>query len=122
MIQGLDFISIPIRSMDEAIAFYRDRLGFRLITQSDRWSELEMADGCTLSLYPPESYGESFTPVTALSLRVEDPERTAKTLAAQGVTFPHGTTPHDSGVCLGVPFLDPAGNRLHLHRRYAPEV
>jgi predicted enzyme related to lactoylglutathione lyase len=39
-------------------------------------------------------------------------------LEEAGVEFDADTM--DSGVCLMAPFRDPDGNRLMLHRRYAP--
>ena len=39
-------------------------------------------------------------------------------LEEAGVEF--GMDTFDSGVCNGAPFADPDGNRLLLHRRYAP--
>jgi hypothetical protein len=40
-------------------------------------------------------------------------------LAGDGVKFEH-PEPYDSGVCHMAFFADPDGNRLMLHRRYAP--
>jgi catechol 2,3-dioxygenase-like lactoylglutathione lyase family enzyme len=122
MIRGLDFVSIPVRDLDRAMAFYRDTLGLRLLSHTEgKWAELELPDGNAICLFPPESYGMPFNPVMSLSLGTADVAMAAETLASRGVTLPKGTKPHDSGACLGVAFQDPEGNTLHLHHRYAPE-
>ena len=54
----------------------------------------------------------------ALALRVEDVDGAREELEREGTTF--GMDTFDSGVCHGAPFTDPDGNRLQLHRRYAP--
>jgi predicted enzyme related to lactoylglutathione lyase len=53
-----------------------------------------------------------------IGLRVADVDAARAELEATGVVFDHGTI--DSGVCNLATFSDPDGNRLQLHRRYAP--
>ena len=50
--------------------------------------------------------------------RSPDVEAARAKLEAEGVEFLHETI--DSGVCHLASFSDPDGNRLQLHRRYAP--
>ena len=53
-----------------------------------------------------------------LGLNVDDCQKTYEELSAKGVEFVAETW--DSGVCHFAAFLDPDGNTLILHRRYAP--
>ena len=47
-----------------------------------------------------------------------DVEEARRTLEGTGVEFPREI--YDSGVCHTTGFSDPAGNKLFLHKRYAP--
>jgi catechol 2,3-dioxygenase-like lactoylglutathione lyase family enzyme len=45
MIKGVKFASIPVSNQDRALAFYTEKLGFRLLTdqpfsEEQRWVEL----------------------------------------------------------------------------------
>ena len=74
----------------------------------DRWAEYETGN-LTIAL---SMYGGT------IGLRVEDVDAARATLEGEGLEF--GMDTFDSGVCNGAPFTDPDGNRLLLHRRYAP--
>ena len=56
----------------------------------------------------------------SLELVDEDVEALEAHLEAQGVRFVSDTM--DSGVCHQAIFLDPTGNALNLHHRYAPNA
>jgi len=74
----------------------------------ERWAEYETGNlTIALSLYG-----------SVLALRVEDVDGAREVLEGAGTSFAMDT--FDSGVCQGAPFADPDGNRLQLHRRYAP--
>jgi predicted enzyme related to lactoylglutathione lyase len=68
----------------------------------------------------PEQWGEEFTPQpNAIALlHVDDVEKARAELEAKGVEFVGETV--DTSVCHMAEFLDPDGNRLVLHKRYAP--
>jgi hypothetical protein len=74
----------------------------------------------TLALVTPEDFGMEFAPLPfgSIVLRVPDVEATKERLGEAGVEFQGETW--DSGVCNGASFLDPDGNGLAIHRRYAP--
>ena len=47
MIKGVKFVSIPTRNQDEALRFYTEKLGFRVVTDQpfddkQRWIELRI--------------------------------------------------------------------------------
>lgn len=122
MIRSFDFVAYPTQDHARAIAFYRDTMGLKLGHYTEgRWAEFELPDGNVLALYHYEIFGGPFMPVSSLCLGVDDVNETAQALAAKGVTFPNGTTAHDTGVCHVSQCLDSEGNILWLHKRYAPE-
>jgi predicted enzyme related to lactoylglutathione lyase len=117
-VEELDFILLPTRDLERARAFYSETLGLPIDTDSPRWVEV-LAGGVTLALWDPESMGMPFAPTpNPVALRVPDVAAARTELAAAGVKF-HGDI-IDSGVCHMANFADPDGNRLMLHRRYAP--
>jgi catechol 2,3-dioxygenase-like lactoylglutathione lyase family enzyme len=105
-----DFIAVPVEDLTRAEAFYGGILGLaRNPTSSgDRWVEYETGN-LTIGL---SMYGGG------LALRVPEVPEAREALEGEGVDFAMDT--FDSGVCHGAPFADPDGNRLLVHRRYAP--
>jgi len=54
MIRGVKFASIPVTDQDRALAFYTEKLGFRLLTdqpfdKKQRWIELGISGTDTVS-------------------------------------------------------------------------
>jgi predicted enzyme related to lactoylglutathione lyase len=119
--QRVDFVSVPVRDLARASAFYGETLGLQPSRGSgERWVEFETGN-VTIALVSPAAMGPDFEPrpnQMPIALRVDDVDHARQKLEAAGVEFPHGTI--DSGVCHIAPFHDPDGNALQLHRRYAP--
>jgi catechol 2,3-dioxygenase-like lactoylglutathione lyase family enzyme len=109
-VERIDFIALPVEDLARADAFYGETLGLARNphTSSDRWVEYETGN-LTLAL---STFGGS------LALGVADIGAARSELEQRDVPFAMDT--FDSGVCNGAPFTDPDGNRLQLHRRYAP--
>jgi predicted enzyme related to lactoylglutathione lyase len=106
----VDFIAVPVEDLGRADAFYGETLGLARNPHAsgDKWVEYETGNlTIALSLYGG-----------ALALRVPDVAEARSELEEAGTVFAMDT--FDSGVCHGAPFSDPDGNRLQLHRRYAP--
>ena len=115
-VEQVDFVSVPTRDVERAVAWYRDVLGLPVSEFTD--GEVE-APNVTLSFWNPERDGEEFVPnVAGIGVRVPDVEDARRELEAQGVEFLGET--FDSGVCHMGFFKDPDGNTVILHRRYAP--
>ncbi len=109
-VQRIDFIALPVEDLARADAFYGETLGLaRNPSSGERWVEYETGN-LTLAL---STFGGS------LALRVADVGEGRSELEQQDVEFAMDT--FDSGVCHGAPLADPDGNRLLLHRRYAPQ-
>jgi predicted enzyme related to lactoylglutathione lyase len=118
MIERTDFYSVPVQEMDRAKAFYRDTLGMHSPDWDAPWPEIETGN-VSLYLIDPKSVGWEFVPHTAhVALRVADVAESRRELERRGVAFQGDV--RDSGVCHMAFFKDSEGNRLMLHRRYAP--
>ena len=119
-VRGVDFVGLPTRDLQTAVAFYGETLGLpRSVYLPDRnFSEFETGN-LTLSIYNAEQMGLGHHPnQNAVALHVDDVAAARKALEDRGVTF-HGDT-FDTGVCHMALFSDPDGNALMLHHRYAP--
>ena len=115
-VEQVDFISIPTRDVERAIAWYRDVLELPESDVSD--GEVETPN-VTLSFWEPEREDLPFVANTAgFAVRVADVAEARAELEAKGVEFIAETW--DSGVCHFAACRDPDGNTVILHRRYAP--
>ena len=115
-VERVDFVDVPVRDLDRAVAFYRDVLE---LPQNPREPTEFEAANVTLALWRPEEQGVEFSSGAShgIALRVADVAAGRAELEAKGVDF---IGERDSGVCKMAFFSDPDGNSLILHRRYAP--
>ncbi len=116
-IEKLDFVGVPSRDADRTRAFYVETLGLR----PDDTARFEVWAGETcFAIWEPARFGGEFKPqATGIALlRVDDVAAARAELEAKGVQFDGETV--DTGVCHMATFVDPDGNQLTLHRRYAP--
>jgi predicted enzyme related to lactoylglutathione lyase len=119
-VERTDFAMVITQDVERALAFYGDTLGLRRNENADpEWPEFETGN-LTLAVCHYEQIGRTeFTPNTAsIALRVPDVHEARRKLEEAGIEFL--TETYDSGVCHLAVFTDPDGNRLMLHRRYAP--
>jgi catechol 2,3-dioxygenase-like lactoylglutathione lyase family enzyme len=125
VVNGVDFVSIPVTDLEASESFYRDVLGLR---PSKRWQRpgqdamgAEFEPGAvTLALIDCAKIGLEFQATAVpIALHVDDFEAARGTLEERGVEFQGETI--DSGVCNMIAFRDPDGNALMIHHRYAPE-
>ncbi len=122
IITGVDFVPIPTRDLEAAVAFYGETLGLRRSAyRPDRgFAEFETGN-LTFSIISPDRMGlEYHTSHGAPALHVEDVQAARAALEERGVVFAGDT--FDTGVCHMAFFADPDGNALMLHHRYAPRV
>ena len=121
IVERTDFISVPVTDMDRSKRFYGDTLGLQEIEHPEQgFPEYQLGENVSVYLLNMESIGQTFEgPHTAsIALRVADVEAARGELEANGVRFDGDT--FDTGVCHMAFFRDPDGNKLMLHRRYAP--
>lgn len=118
--QRVDFIRVPVTDMDEATNFYGEVLGLERNPNSpaEDWIEYEVGN-VTLAVMTPHTHDDEFVPLppATIALRVPDVAGAKAKLEAAGLEVGEMW---DSGVCHGAGVSDPAGNRILLHRRYAP--
>ncbi len=120
LITGTDFICVGTKDFDTAVRFYGEVLG---LPESKRWGSMPGAEfetgNLTIAVMQSDAFGLEFKPhVHPIELRVEDFEAARAELESRGVKFEGDTL--DSGVCHQAFFLDPDGNALAIHNRYAP--
>jgi catechol 2,3-dioxygenase-like lactoylglutathione lyase family enzyme len=119
-VERVDYVRVPVRDIEQAKRFYGELLGLRESPNSpgDDWIEYE-AGNVTLAVMTPHTHEYEFAPLppATIALRVRDVAAAKATLEAAGVQV---NEMWDSGVCHGAGVGDPDGNRILLHRRYAP--
>lgn len=126
MTQGVNVVGIYVRDQDEALAFYVDKLGFRV--QSDfrngnyRWLTVQHPEQASfqLGLFKPgapvhdPATAQTLEEVVAkgamppLVLMVDDCRATHKRLSARGVEFTQEPVERYGAIDAG--FRDPSGN------------
>lgn len=120
LITGVDFVPVPTDDFEASVAFYGETLGLPCIDRYGKMPGAEFQAGnLTLAVMQNEAFGQAFSPNSMpIALQVDDVAAARAQLEAAGVTFVMDTI--DSGVCHQAIFVDPAGNPLDLHHRYAP--
>ena len=119
-ITGVDFVTVPTDDFEASVHFYGTVLG---LPAGKRWGDRPAAEfqagNLTLAVMDPTAFGQEFRPHSLpIALQVDDVAAARAHLEGQGVRFVSELI--DSGVCHQAIFLDPAGNSLDLHHRYAP--
>jgi catechol 2,3-dioxygenase-like lactoylglutathione lyase family enzyme len=117
-VETVDFVSVLTQDIPRAKQFYGETLGLPIETEGE--NDLEFTLGqVTLDVFNPASVGQEFAPSPAgIAIRVPDVAAARAELEAKGVQFDGELV--DTGVCHFAFFQDPDGNKLMLHRRYAP--
>ena len=111
-VERTDFVSVPTRDTERALAFYRDVFGL----EPGGRDELETPN-VTLAFWNPERDGDEFQPSLAgIALRVADVRAACDEFARVGGEV---VGIEDTGVCHMGFCKDPDGNTIILHRRYA---
>ncbi|OLD98214.1 MAG: hypothetical protein AUG91_09710 [Actinobacteria bacterium 13_1_20CM_4_69_9] len=117
-IEQVDFVSVLTQDMARAKQFYGRTLGLPIETEGENDMEFTLGQ-VTLDVFDPASAGQEFAPSPAgIAIRVPDVAVARRELEAKGVQFDGEIV--DTGVCHFAFFQDPDGNKLMLHRRYAP--
>ena len=117
-VETVDFVSVLTQDIPRAKRFYGETLGLPIETEGE--NDLEFTLGqVTRDVFNPASVGQEFAPSPAgIAIRVPDVAAARAELEAKGVQFDGEIV--DTGVCHFAFFEDPDGNKLMLHRRYAP--
>jgi glyoxylase I family protein len=119
-VERVDYIRVPVRDIEKARHFYGEVLGLEQNSNSpaEDWVEYETGN-VTLAVMTPHTHDQEFAPLPpgTISLRVRDVAAAKAKLEEAGLQV---NEMWDSGVCNGAGVSDPDGNRILLHRRYAP--
>jgi predicted enzyme related to lactoylglutathione lyase len=119
-VERVDYIRVPVTDIEQAKHFYGEVLGLEQNPNSpaDDWIEYEVGN-VTLAVMTPHTHDYEFEPLppATIALRVPDVAAVKAKLEAAGLEVGEMW---DSGLCRGAGVSDPAGNRILLHRRYAP--
>ena len=120
-VTGVDFVTVPAQDIEASRHFYGTVLGLPHVKQ---WGQMPahefQAGNLTIAVMDPTAFGQEFRAHgLPVALQVDDVDVARASLEDQGVKFVTETM--DSGVCHQAIFLDPAGNSLAIHHRYAPK-
>jgi catechol 2,3-dioxygenase-like lactoylglutathione lyase family enzyme len=113
MIRGVKLATIPVRDQDKAVAFYTEKLGFRIVTdqpfsEEQRWIELGIPGAETrLVLF---KFDNSLQPGIQMNISfwTDDVEGTVRDLKAKGVKITKEPETADWGTAAA--FQDVDGN------------
>ena len=119
MISHVKFIAIPSRDQDSALSFYRDKLGFKLVTdqphdQTQRWIELRIG-GSDTRVVLFNMGGEIGAGGFAANFACHDVQKTYEEYLARGVEFVSPPSKQAWGEFAVM--KDPDGNKLMLSTR-----
>jgi methylmalonyl-CoA/ethylmalonyl-CoA epimerase len=121
LLEKIDQVSIPVRDLDRALAFYRDTLELPFLFRTDQLAFL-ICGGIRLLLSRPES-PEFDHPGSVVYYRVTDIRQAYETLKARGVAFrgePHVIGRLGNAEVWMAFFSDPEGNVLALSSEVLP--
>jgi catechol 2,3-dioxygenase-like lactoylglutathione lyase family enzyme len=121
MIVGVKFVSVPTKDQDRALAFYTEKLGFRLITDQPfgpdrRWIELGIGHSETrFVLFTPPGEEDKVGGRFSGALACDDVEATYRQLSEKGVAFESPPAKQPWGTFAVM--KDSEGNRFVLSSR-----
>jgi len=121
MIKQIKFVGIPVRDQDRALAFYREKLGFEVVTDQpmgpgQRWIELQIPGAETgISLFTPPGHESRIGTFANLSFVSDDVEATWRELSSRGVEFV--SPPKKESWGTSAIFKDPDGNSFVISSR-----
>ena len=118
MIRRIDVATIQVRDQDRALEFYRDSLGFEVVSderfgEGMRWIQVK-PPGAETSLTLAHGFAEG-TPggFTGIVFGTDDIEGTHRDLSAKGVRFTEPPTKQEWGMVQAI-LSDPDGNEFVL--------
>jgi catechol 2,3-dioxygenase-like lactoylglutathione lyase family enzyme len=113
MIRGIKFTSVPVADQDRALAFYTEKLGFRLVTDQpfsdeQRWIELGIPGADSRIVLFRTDGGLQPGSQMNVTFWADDVEATARALKSKGVEFVMEPKREDWGTAAA--FKDVDGN------------
>jgi predicted enzyme related to lactoylglutathione lyase len=118
MIKAVKFASIPVTNQDRALAFYTEKLGFKVFTDApfddkQRWIELGIPRAETkIVLFSTDAFKPLIGSFMNIAFTCDDVESTFRHLKGRGVEFVKEPEKADWGTfCI---FKDADGNQFVL--------
>ncbi len=121
MIKQLKFVGIPTRDQDAALAFWTEKVGFKVATDQpmvngQRWIELSIPGAQTgVTLFTPEGHEDRAGTFFNGSFACDDVDYTWRQMAERGVEFEGPPQKQPWGTF--AKFRDPDGNTFVLSSR-----
>ena len=119
-VERVDYIRVPVTDMERpTTSTARCWASSGIRTRQATTGSSTRSGNVTLAVMTPHTHDYEFTPLppSTIALRVPTSQRPRSKLESAGLEVGEMW---DSGACHGVGVSDPAGNRILLHRRYAP--
>lgn len=120
MITNLRFVSVTVTDIDEAMSFYVDTLGLKVLREtplpgSNRFVMLSLPQSGTNLVFSMPLPGQEHVPARNFALGSDDVQATYEELSAKGVEFPRvpAQTPWGG---VEAAFVDPFGNTFMLQQ------
>jgi predicted enzyme related to lactoylglutathione lyase len=121
MIKGIKFASVPVTDQDRALAFYTEKVGFRILTDQpfdgkQRWIELSIPGAETgIVLFTPDGHQDRIGSFSGISFHCDDLDKTYAEFTARGIEFAAPPTKQPWGSF--AIFKDPDGNQFVMSAR-----
>jgi predicted enzyme related to lactoylglutathione lyase len=121
MITHIKFASIPVSDQDRALAFYTEKLGFKVLTDQpfndkQRWIEMTIGGSETkFVLFTPDGHEDRIGSFFNGALACDNVEKTFEELKSRGVEFMGEPQKQPWGTF--AMFKDPDGNQFVLSSR-----
>jgi catechol 2,3-dioxygenase-like lactoylglutathione lyase family enzyme len=121
MIRGVKIVSIPVTDQDRALAFYTQKLGFKVGTDQEfgpgqRWIELLIPGADTaVALFTPAGHEDRVGGFQSLTFWCDDVFATAAQMKAKGVELTQEPKKEIWGT--SAKFKDPDGNEFVFSSR-----
>jgi catechol 2,3-dioxygenase-like lactoylglutathione lyase family enzyme len=121
MIRGVKIVSIPVTDQDRALAFYTDKLGFKVATDQafgpgQRWIELLIpGSDVNLALFTPPGHENRIGGFQPITFWTDDVFATAAALKQKGVEL--AAEPQKEVWGTMAKFKDPDGNEFVFSSR-----
>jgi predicted enzyme related to lactoylglutathione lyase len=118
MIRHVKFVSIPTRDQDRALAFWTEKMGFKIATDQamgpgKRWIELAIPGARTkVVLFTPDGHEDRIGTFFNGAFACDDVEYAYEKLSAKGVEFTEKPKKQPWGTY--ATFKDPDGNTFVL--------
>jgi catechol 2,3-dioxygenase-like lactoylglutathione lyase family enzyme len=118
MIRGIKFVNVPVKNQNEALKFYTEKLGFRVLTdqpfnEKQRWIEIGIpGSDSKLVLFTVDGDEKRIGKHQPVAFWSDDVHATARLLKSKGVTFVQ--EPKTEAWGTASVFVDQDGNQFAL--------